>query len=285
MHWKSTLVYKMESLNQRKRKSKGKWFSNSKKAKYSICPGQRGFLVFCNNKEKEAIKEARILFDEYLPKFNDDTTEIEPEDKDEENQESGDDFDEAESEVKEMKETKEKDDSCKLMNSGVQNVLFFKTKLKNPVGFALSILDDIQETQQQKTRFLMRFIPIEATCKAHKENFEMSVKKLLVKHFENISEVKTYSVIFKARCNNDFTKDLAIRICGDVIKEMDKESKAKVEYKNPDLVIMVEVMKGNICLGILPKYFNYKKYNLIELANVTKAETKQDESSDRNVNE
>ena len=275
----------MESLNQRKRKSKGKWFSNSKKAKYSICPGQRGFLVFCNNKEKEAIKEARILFDEYLPKFNDDTTEIEEEVK-EENQESGDDFDEAESEVKEMKETKEKEETCKLMNSGVQNVLFFKTKLKDPVGFALSILNDIQETKQQKTRFLMRFIPIEATCKAHADNFETSAKKLLTKHFENISEVKTYSVVFKARCNNDFTKDLAIKICGDVIKELDKESKAKVEYKNPDLVIMVEVMKGNICLGILPKYFNYKKYNLIELANaISKAtETKQeDESSDRNV--
>ena len=243
--------------------------------------------MFCNNKEKEAIKEARILFDEYLPMFSDDTTEIDEEEVKEENQESqesGDDFDEAESEVKEMKETKEKDDICKLMNSGVQNVMFFKTKLKDPVGFTLSILNDIQETKQQKTRFLMRFIPIEATCKAHKENFEISAKKLLAKHFENISEVKTYSVVFKARCNNDFTKDLAIKICGEVIKELDKESKAKVEYKNPDLVIMVEVMKGNICLGILPKYFNYKKYNLIELANVTKAtETKQDESSDRNV--
>jgi len=51
----------METLNQRKRKAKGKWFGNSKKAKYSICPGQRGFLLFCNNREREAIKEARVL--------------------------------------------------------------------------------------------------------------------------------------------------------------------------------------------------------------------------------
>ena len=177
-----------------------------------------------------------------------------------------------------MKEqSNSKDEMCKLMNSGVQNVLFFKTKLKDPVGFAMTILNDIRDNKQQKTRFLLRFVPIEATCKALKENFETTLKKLLTKHFENISETKTYSVVFKARCNNDFTKDTAIKICGDVIKELDKESHAKVEYKNPDLVIMVEIMKGNCCLGILPNYFNYKKYNLIELANAGKSTDKNSE--------
>merc|ERR1712226_1748620 len=60
-----------ESLNQRKRKSKGKWFGNSKKARFTVCPGQRGFLVFCNNREREAIAETRALFDEFGPKFKD----------------------------------------------------------------------------------------------------------------------------------------------------------------------------------------------------------------------
>lgn len=264
-------IFCMESLNQRKRKSKGKWFSNSKKAKYSICPGQRGFLVFCNNREKEAIKEARILFDEYLPQFKDiETEEIQEEEVEIEEEEEKDEFDEAETEVKEMKVQKtEKDEVFKLMNSGVQNVLFFRTKLKDPVGFALSILNDIQETKEQKTRFLMRLVPIEVTCKALKENFQRAVKKLLLKHFENVNdkEVKTYSVVFKARCNQDFSKDMVIKVCGETIKEINDSPNIKVEYKKPDLVIMVEVMKGNCCLGILPKYFDfYKKYNLIELA-------------------
>merc|ERR1712141_360957 len=60
-----------ESLNQRKRKSKGKWFGNSKKARFTVCPGQRGFLLFCNNREREAIAETRALFDEFGPKFQD----------------------------------------------------------------------------------------------------------------------------------------------------------------------------------------------------------------------
>ena len=55
----------MATLNERKRKGKGKFFMNAKKAKYAICPGQRGFLGYCNKFERESIKEARILFDEY----------------------------------------------------------------------------------------------------------------------------------------------------------------------------------------------------------------------------
>ena len=91
-----------ESLNQRKRKSKGKFFMNAKKAKYSICPDQRGFLGFCNKFEKEAIKEARILFDEYLLKVND-----ENEDNSKSDDSEVDEFDAADAEQEEIKKQSE----------------------------------------------------------------------------------------------------------------------------------------------------------------------------------
>jgi len=253
-----------ESLNQRKRKSKGKFFMNSKKAKYSICPDQRGFLGFCNKFEKEAIKEARILFDEYLLKVND-----ENEDNSKIDDSEVDEFDAADAEQEEIKKQSEQEmDQFKLLNSGVDNVLFFKTKLKDPVKLSLNIMDDIISCGEQKTKFLLRFVPIEGTCKAHEENVKEVLKKLLKRHFT--SEVKkSYSVVFKARCNNDFKREMAINIVGDIIKELSPNS--KVEFKTPDLVIMVEVMKSNCCLAVLPKYFHtYKKYNLIELSKVKK---------------
>lgn len=216
-------------------------------------------MFFCNNREKEAIKEARILFDEYASKLLSHS--------EEENQSSEEDeFEAAEAEQKELKkESEEQGEKFKLMNTGVQNVLFFKAKLKDPVQFSIAIMDEIIASGEQKTRFLMRLVPIEATCKAYEENIKENAQKLLAVHFSN--ELKnSYSVVFKSRCNQDFTKDNAIKIIGDIIKELSPDS--KVEYKTPDLVIMVEIMKGNCCLGILPKYFDrYKKYNLIELAN------------------
>ena len=87
-----------DSLNQRKRKGKGKFFMNAKKAKYSICPDQRGFLGFCNKFEKEAIKEARILFDEYLLKVND-----ENEDNSKSDDSEIDEFDAADAEQEEIR--------------------------------------------------------------------------------------------------------------------------------------------------------------------------------------
>jgi len=254
----------MATLNERKRKGKGKFFMNAKKAKYAICPGQRGFLGYCNKFERESIKEARILFDEYSLKINKD------QDEEKSDESEVDEFDAADAEQEEMKKQSEQEvDSFQLMNSGVQNVLFFKTKMKDPVKFSQIIMDDIISNGEQKTRFLMRLVPIEATCKAHEQNVTEAMKKLLQKHFSKENPVKTYCVVFKSRCNHDFKKEMTYKIVGDIIKELSPES--KVEYKTPDFVIMVEVMKSNCCLAVLPKYFDtYKKCNLIELSKLKK---------------
>ena len=74
----------------------------------------------------------------------------------------------------------------------------------------------------------------------------------------------TYCVIFKSRLNQNFFKQDAIDIVGEIMKDLSPS--AKVEYKNPDLAIIFEIMKGHCCLSVLPNYYKYKKYNLIELA-------------------
>ena len=44
---------------------------------------------------------------------------------------------------------------------------------------------------------------------------------------------------------------------------------------------MVEVMKSNCCLAVLPKYFHtYKKYNLIELSKVKKEMSEEKDKSE-----
>ena len=274
----------MESLNQRKRKSKGKWFMNAKKAKYAICPGQKGFLVFCNKFEREAIKEARVLFDEYEPKFVDkaidENEEIEISDN---GDESPDEFDAAEAEQKELKETKQDDkEKFKLLNTGVQNVLYFKTRLNDSLKFSMQIMDDILASKEQKTRYLMRLVPVQATCKAHESNVKEALQKLLKSQLQGTS--KSFCVVFKARCNQEFKKETVISIVSDLMKEFCPNS--KVEYKKPDIVVMVELMKSNCCLALLPDYFGkYRKYNLIELSKEKVEKAKEAEDNGKNVND
>lgn len=44
-----------------------------------------------------------------------------------------------------------------------------------------------------------------------------------------------------------------------------KNNKNKVDLKNGEVCVLVEVMKGLCCLSVLPDYFLLKKYNLAEL--------------------
>jgi hypothetical protein len=75
---------------------------------------------------------------------------------------------------------------------------------------------------------------------------------------------------------------MTYKIVGDIIKELSPES--KVEYKTPDFVIMVEVMKSNCCLAVLPKYFDtYKKCNLIELSKLKKISSEEEIKSGENT--
>ena len=106
------------------------------------------------------------------------------------------------------------------------------------------------------------------------------VKILLMAHYNKTNELQennetekepvnieqplpSYCVIFKARLNQNFYKQDAIDVVGDIMKEICPN--AKVSYKNPDLAIVFEVMKNHCCLSVLPQYYDYKKYNLIEL--------------------
>ena len=93
-------------------------------------------------------------------------------------------------------------------------------------------------------------------------NVESDVSKK--EDIQGCTSYPTYCVIFKARLNQNFFKQDAIDVIGEIMKDLCPS--AKVEYKNPGLAIVFEVMKSYCCMSVLPNYYKYKKYNLIELA-------------------
>lgn len=57
---------------------------------------------------------------------------------------------------------------------------------------------------------------------------------------------------------------------GDVIEALAGQISAlnatnKVNLTTPDLVVLVEVIKGICCLAVVSNYYEFKKYNLLEL--------------------
>ena len=56
----------MQETINKKRKAKGNWHNQHvKKRKFVLCPDLKGFLLFCNNKEKDTIREAYVLLNQF----------------------------------------------------------------------------------------------------------------------------------------------------------------------------------------------------------------------------
>ena len=64
------LFSRMSETNCKKRKGKGNWYKqHAKKRKFSLCPDLKGFLLFCNSKERETIREAYVLLNQFADRI------------------------------------------------------------------------------------------------------------------------------------------------------------------------------------------------------------------------
>jgi len=262
--------------SKRKRKDKRHYANAAKKAKlakYRMVPGAKGFLLFCNHHEKETVREGYRILNQFADEMygkeeapvkqsNDDATEDDEDD---------DDVDAAlEKEKTALDKVAAKEGTerrFQVVDSGVQNLVFIRTTVESPVELADSVMREVRTSGTQISRYLLRLVPVEVTCKAFSENVEEAVKPVISKRFQDKGDT-TYCIQFKSRLNNSFAKEEAYKTIGKMVRDVNPQS--KVEFKDPDHVILVEVMKSFCCISILTNYFAFKKYNILELANAQK---------------
>lgn len=225
-------------------KKRKKYHSNNphKRGKYNLEPGLKGFLCSCNFREKDCVRESYNILNEYFDRLH--GSENDPTDLEEE--------------IKALKAERR----FQVVESGAKNFLFIRTTLDDPVRLAETIIKDVAEQKAQKTRYLLRLVPIEATCKAYLEDIKTTAAALIEKHFKD--SPKTFSVIFNHRNNNSVPKDDVIKALADLVAA--QRSDHKVDLKNAETSIVVEVVRGIALLGVVPNFLKYKKYNLQTLA-------------------
>lgn len=236
-------------------KAKYKRFDH-KKGRKSLDINMKGFLCSCNNREKECIAEAYNILNKYADTLKEQQTA--EQELNEAHHDVQDNF------SKELFNLKAEANFklFQLIDSGAKNLLFFKTSVDNTVELATSIVSDIQVTRIQQTKYLIRLVPIETTCKAYIKDIEIAVKTLAIKYF--MKEAKTFSIAYNHRNNNNLNRDEVIKCIADVIYEIRPDN--KVDLKLPQVVIVVEIIKGVALLSIIPNYIQYKKFNLLALS-------------------
>lgn len=262
--------------------NKKKFYFRKSRNKYFMEPGFRGFFCTCNFREKDCVKEAYNILNEYADKLYTEA-QCEPQCDNEEEETKSDSTSEEEpdigdllrQEVDDIKKHSQKSLKHKrfqAIETGASNCVFIKTNLAAPEELASSIFKDLLSTKTQKTRHLLRLVPIMSTCKANLPDIMECAGKLFDRFFLKTSS--TFAVIFNKRFNNSVSRDMIIKELAELIVLKNKDNKA--DLKNPHYSIIVEIIKGYCLLSIVENYYTFKKYNLLE---VCKQET-QDECAE-----
>lgn len=242
-----------------------------------LVAGQRGFLATCNFREKECGQDCLKILNQYADQMygenKDDDSITDAADAQTENKdpESGDNEEEPEDIATSLQKEIDKSTAANRKKSfrfysvdtGVQNCIFIRTTLKDPVGIVEKIVSDISESRKQVSRFILRFIPVEIVCKASMDDILAAAGRLFDKYFLPGPPV-TFSIVFNRRYNNDLGRDRVYAELADLVKF--KNVNHQVDLKKPQKTVIVEVIKGLCCLSVVSEYLHFRKFNLLELA-------------------
>lgn len=212
-------------------------------------------MVTCNFKERDATKECFKLLNEYHK--GDDEIQVE--------QPAEDDDDIAGQLQKEIektqKEVKERNQLFTSVTTGVQNLLFIRSAIGDPTELGVKIMRDLAATKLKKTKFTLRMLPIAAVSKSKIEDITNAAGELFDKHF--LKEPCTFAINFNKRYNHDVSRDTVINELASLVSM--KNPLNKVNLKEPQKSIVVEVVKGLCMIAVVPDYLKLKRYNLHEL--------------------
>ncbi|XP_050425116.1 THUMP domain-containing protein 1 homolog isoform X2 [Adelges cooleyi] len=145
--------------------------------------------------------------------------------------------------------------------TGVGNCVFIGTTIDDPCTLMYKILEDIEKTKVQKTKFLLRMLPITITCKANVSSIISACTELFPKYFT--TEPTTFAIVFNHRYNNSVPRSTVIEELANKVAEFGQH---KVDLSGgAKLSIIVEVVKAICCLSVVKDYGRFFKFNLLSV--------------------
>uniref|UniRef100_A0A1A8S6C1 THUMP domain-containing protein 1 n=1 Tax=Nothobranchius rachovii TaxID=451742 RepID=A0A1A8S6C1_9TELE len=226
--------------------------------------GMQGILITCNNKnQRPCTAEALDLLSEYAdqlygPELQDNS---EPTEEKEDEEEDVDDA--LKKEVAQLKAQRTNEERrFQVLDSGAFNVIFIRTRNIDPNKLVHYILTDLYTTKKKKSRLILRMLPVIGTCRAYQEDIVKYLTTFLVPWFKAPNST-TYKIAYKARNNNQNKREEIIKHVAGVLGSLNQEN--KVDLTNPELTVIVEVIKAVCCVCVVKDYQLYRKFNVYEI--------------------
>ncbi|KAL8159437.1 hypothetical protein V2J09_000974 [Rumex salicifolius] len=151
------------------------------------------------------------------------------------------------------------------LESGCNGVVIIKMKKQDgepgPKEIVQHMMESAASTRKHVARYLLRILPIEVSCYASEEEISRAIKPIITRYFPEESETAVkYAVLYDARANSGIDR---MKIIDAVAKSVPKPH--KVDLKDPEKSIVVQIVKTVCLIGVVEKYKELAKFNIRQL--------------------
>ncbi|KAG9149874.1 hypothetical protein Leryth_023457 [Lithospermum erythrorhizon] len=151
------------------------------------------------------------------------------------------------------------------LDTGCNGVAFVQMRKRqgdpSPKSIVQHMMTSLASSKKHVSRFLLRVLPVEVSCYASDEEISRAIKPLVEQFFpvEAQNPLK-FSVIYDARANTGIDR---MKIIDAVARSVPLPH--KVDLNNPDINIVVQIVRTVCLIGVVEKYKELSKYNIRQL--------------------
>ncbi|XP_030960000.1 LOW QUALITY PROTEIN: AP2/ERF domain-containing protein PFD0985w [Quercus lobata] len=151
------------------------------------------------------------------------------------------------------------------LDTSCNGVVFIQMRKRDgepsPINIVQHMMTSLASTRKHMSRFILRILPIEVACYASEEEISRAIKPLVAEYFPvETQNPQKFAVLYEARANSGIDR---MKIINAVAKSI--PGPHKVDLKNPDKSIVVEIVKTVCLIGVVEKYKELAKYNIRQL--------------------
>ncbi|TFK49599.1 hypothetical protein OE88DRAFT_1682635 [Heliocybe sulcata] len=132
----------------------------------------------------------------------------------------------------------------------------------DPVAMVLKYVNDVVHTGITRTKYSQRLTPVSGSCVANTPEICGLFKKVVLPFFENADDKKyTYKIELRSRNHHTIARDPLLAELAALVP-----ATHKVDLKNPEVFILVELFKSVCGMSVVRDYYRLMKFNVMEIA-------------------
>jgi len=237
--------------------------------------GKRGFLLTCDN-EVKAVSAAINLLNHFVSEYSTEeqqkvtpavTNTVDESQSELKNNQTHDNQDQGNEDKKENRK------HFQVVHSGCKGTvaILFSPSLPSEqqvlpshlMSYILPRLSNLEDQFRKLCKYMNRLLPMDVICEAKCEAIVLAAKSLVLTHFPIPPDPRgpdfqpnQYSIIVEKR-NNSLDKDVIIKEVASIV-----HPSHCVNLSNPDLCIVIQIIKSACGIAIVKNYQYYRKFNV-----------------------